>query len=171
MLHGNKSPSLALCTGRAWMAGDIWWPHVMWQLITSAHWICGALNRPNCLMLAVIFTPSFGNTQVEPQKILGQDLVIKLNCLYFRSAILLSLELCTGLWSFHPQERDGKELQNIWGDGVASPSTSASSGVRDLWEHTLWNLKTKFEQCSYWQYIIDWLAQCCIFHAERKMNA
>lgn len=148
----------------------------MWQVITSAHWICEALNRPNCLMLAVVFTPSFGNTQVGSQMILGQDLGIKLNCLYFWSAIWSSLELCTGLWSFHLQERGRKELQNIWGGGVAAPFTSVSCGVRDLWEHTLWNLKRKLEQCSYWQYIWpwtdtmrrDWLAQWCIFHVERR---
>lgn len=108
-----------------------------WHLITSAHWIREALNRANCLMLAVIFMPSFGNTHVETQKILRQDLGVKLNCMYFRSAILSSLELCRGLWSFHSQERDRKELQSIWGDGVTAPSTSASNGVRDLWEHAV----------------------------------
>lgn len=68
------------------------------------------------------------------KKTLGQDLGIKLNCLYFRSIILSSLELCTGLWSFHPQKRDNKKLQNIWGDGVAAPSTFASSGgIYEIW--------------------------------------
>lgn len=69
ILHGYNSPSLALCAGRAWIPGDTWWPRVMQKVVSSAHQICEALDRPSFLMLAVIFTPPVVDEQVECQKI------------------------------------------------------------------------------------------------------
>ena len=103
ILHGYKNPALALCTGRAWIPGGIWWPGVMQKVITSAHRVCEALDRSSFLVLACChFHTSHlcewaGGMSEDFRTGIGDETQLPA----IRSAILSSLELCTGLWSLH----------------------------------------------------------------------